>query len=376
MLEYVEIRDTNRDLIGIVDSAKSIIWSPSYYAAGYVEIYAPAVSGTINLLQVGNYITRPDDPNVGIIENVKITYNSIDGRMVIASGRFAKSILDRRLIYQMSGTSVSPTIMRGNVETAARNLVYKNAIACSFDTDRNIPELELGEHSGTTEVIVSDTDEDAEKQATYKVLLDYTDSLLQEYGLGAFVKLSAAKKLQYVVYKGANRSVDNTDGNEPVIFSQNFENLISSDYAYNTQTLKNTALIGGEGEGLARFCVVLKPKATGLARREAFVDGSSFSRTYMDENNVEHTISDAQYRTQLLTFGSQTIAAYGIVETFSGDIDISQNMVQYGYGKGFYLGDIATIQDNEIGLYINARVLTVTETQDDRGYNVAVEFGI
>lgn len=376
MLDYVEIRNADRELIGIIDNATSVLWSPSYYGAGFVEIYAPASAVNLEMLKEGNYITRPDDPNIGIIERINVVYNNIDGRMILAVGRFAKSILDRRLIYQLSGTSVSPTIMKGNVENAARTLVTKNAINCTFDSARNIEGLELGEHSGTTEVIVDDSGDDAEKQATYKVLLDYTDGLLKEYGLGAFMKLSADRKLQYIVYKGVDRSVDNMDGNEPVIFSQGFDNLLSSEYMASTELLKNTALIGGEGEGVDRFCVVLKSSANGMARREVFIDASTSSRTYTDESDVEHTLTDSQYRSQLVTLGKQGLADYQKTETFIGAIDITQSMVQYGYGKGIYLGDIATIQDNEIGLYINARLLTVTEVKDSSGYNVQVEFGI
>lgn len=376
MIEYVEVRNAERELVGIIDNASSVIWRPTYYGAGYVEVYAPASAMNVELLKVGNYITRPDDPNVGIVERVQVNYNEIDGRMILAVGRFAKAILDRRLIYQISGTSVSPTIMSGNVENAARSLVTKNAINCPFDANRNIDGLELGEFSGSTEVIVNDTGDDSEKQATYKGLLEYTDGLLEEYGLGAYVKLSPTRQLQYTVFKGVDRSVDNDDGNEPVIFSQEFDNLLSSEYLYSTELYKNAALIGGEGEGLTRFCVVLNSTAKGMARREVFIDASTSSRTYKDDSGEEQMLTESQYRSQLVTLGSQGLAAYQHIETFIGVIDITQSMVQYGYGKGIYLGDIATIQDNDIGLYVNARLLTVTEVQDSSGYNVQVEFGI
>ena len=376
-LEYVEIRSgSTRELLGLIDNAKSIIWSPSYYGAGFVEIYAPCSAGFIDILQAGNLITRADEPNVGIIERVEIVYNSIDGRMILASGRFLKSILDRRLIYRMSGNSVSATVLRGNVETAARQLVQDNAISCAFDSERNIPDLVLGAHSGSTEKIIDNTGAVAEKQVTYKGLLEYTDELLEEYALGSRISLSPNRKMQYIVYKGVDRSVDNVDGNEPVIFSQDFDNLISSDYAYSVESLKNTALIGGEGEGLARFCVLLKSTNAGLERREVFVDAAQSSRTYKDETDSEITLSDAEYAQQLATLGKQEVALRSIVESFSGAIDITKSMVQYGYGKSVYLGDIATIQDVDIGLYINARILTVTERMDDEGYNVEVEFGL
>jgi hypothetical protein len=44
-------------------------------------------------------------------------------------------------------------------------------------------------------------------------------------------------------------------------------------------------------------------------------------------------------------------------------------------GVNFDLGDLITIQDNQIGLYINTRVIEVTEVQDENGYNVNVVYG-
>ena len=116
-IDYVEIRNESTNLIGIIDTAKSIIWHSVYFGVGDFEIYAQASPEIVTLLQAGNLVTRPDDLEVGISEKINITDNEQDGRMIIASGRFAKSILERRLIYNLSGTVNTPTILKGNVET-------------------------------------------------------------------------------------------------------------------------------------------------------------------------------------------------------------------------------------------------------------------
>lgn len=373
-IEYVEIRSAiDRELIGIIDNAKSIIWHCMYYGAGDFEIYAPCTPEAVSLLAAGNYVTRYNDDNVGIIERVNITYNAQDGRMIIASGRFAKSLLDRRIIYTLSGYSVSPTILRGNVEDAARKLVTQNAINCTFDSGRNIAELVLGTDAGISKTIVDDSGAAADKQVTHDNLLTYSDSLLEEYGIGAKCVLNDALKLAYTVYAGADRSADNSDGNEPVIFSQDFDNLISTTYSYDESLLKNTALIGGEGEGEARFHAIVKSSASGAARREVFVDASRSSRTYKDENGEEQTLTDSEYNGQLETVGLQAISSLSITETFDGEIDLTNGSFQYR--RDFDIGDIVTIQDTEIGLYINARILEITEVQDDNGYQLNAVYG-
>ena len=373
-IEYVEIRNaSDRELIGIIDNAKSIIWHCMYYGAGDFEIYAPCTPESVSLLVAGNYVTRYNDDNIGIIESVNITYNTQDGRMIIESGRFAKSLLDRRIIYTLSGYSVSPTILRGNVEDAARKLVEQNAINCTFDSGRNIAERVLGTDAGISKTIVDESGAAADKRVTHDDLLTYSDSLLEEYGIGAKCVLNDALKLAYTVYTGADRSADNSDGNEPVIFSQDFDNLISTTYSYDESLLKNTALIGGEGEGEARFHAIVKSSASGAARREVFVDASSNSRTYKDENGDEQTLTDAEYNAQLETVGLQAISGLAITETFDGEVDLMSG--SFRYRDDFSLGDIVTIQDLEIGLYINARILEVTEVEDDSGYMISIVYG-
>lgn len=373
-IQYIEIRSaSDRELIGIIDDAKSIIWHDVYYGVGDFEVYAPCTPESVSLLIVGNYVTRYGDDNIGIIEKVNITYSAQDGRMIIASGRFAKSLLDRRIIYTLSGHSVSPTILRGNVEDAVRKLVEQNAINCDFDTSRNIQELGLGIDAGIAKTIVDASGTAADKQVTHDNLLEYTDSLLEEYGIGAKCVLNDALKLAYTVYIGADRSADNSDGNEPVIFSQDFDNLISTTYSYDESLLKNTALIGGEGEGEARFHAIVKSSASGAARREVFVDASSNSRTYKDENGDEQTLTDAEYNAQLETVGLQAISGLAITETFDGEVDLMSG--SFRYRDDFSLGDIVTIQDLEIGLYINARILEVTEVEDDSGYMISIVYG-
>ena len=368
-IEYVEIRDTDRSVVGIVDTAKSIIWHSVYYGVGDFEIYAPATEKHINLLVAGNYVTRNDNDEIGIIESVNISYNEQDGQMLTATGRFAKSILDRRIIYNLSGTTNRPAIISGNVEIAVRKLVTDNAINCSFDSNRNIDILELGVLANIPEIIIDENGDEAEKQVTCENLLDYTDALLKEYNLSSKIILNDdTKKLQFVVFKGVNRSTDNIDGNEPIIFGEEFDNLPESQYLYNTTEEKNVAIIGGEEEDTVRFYSLLTKGASGLNRRETFVDASSIKKTYKDEQDVEHTYTDAEYKKVLNVQGTQELSTLVKIESFDGTLDFTYS--QWEIGQDFTLGDIVTIQDNKINKYMNVRIVETTEAQDENGYTI------
>lgn len=370
-IEYVEIRDENTDLLGIIDTAQSIIWHSVYFGVGNFEIYVAAHTETVELLQAGRYVTRIDNDEVGIIESLQIFDDPTSGTMITASGRFAKAMLDRRLIYNLSGTVNTPTILRGNVETEVRRVVAENAISCPFDSRRNIPVLELGELAGFAYVIVDDSGTATQKQVSYENLLEYTDSLLKEYGLASKVVLDAdAKKLQYVIFEGTDRSIDNTNCEIPITFSKEFDNLTESNYYFNESISKNVALIGGAGEGLERFYSLLAGSQAGLERRELFVDAGSVNRTYKDEKEEEQTYGDDVYRAMLDATGRQTLTEHQTEETLQGKVDVVNS--GYIFNVDFALGDIVTMQNNAIGRYVNERLRDVLEVQDGDGYKIEV----
>lgn len=360
MIEYVEARNADFDVIGILDTAQSVIWHSVYYGVGDFQIYI-RLQDALQIVADARYITRPDNDEVGVIESILIADDIESGKMITITGRFAKSLLGRRIIFNLSGTSNKATILRGNVETNVRSLVNDNAIA-----HRSLGFLELGAVAGIDKIIVDENGDAAQKQVSYENLLEYTETMLKEYSIASTVKLSG-HKLQYIVYEGTDRSADNTVGNQPIIFSKEYDNLLSSEYKYDSTQEKNVALIGGEGEGVDRFCVVLGT-TQGLARKEVFVDASSISKSYKDENEVEKTYTDAEYTAMLKAHGHQEISALKVTEDFNGTIDITNG--NWKYGTDVFLGDIVTIQDNDIGVFRNVRLGEVTEYQDEDGYTV------
>ena len=202
-------------------------------------------------------------------------------------------------------------------------------------------------------------------------MLTYTDGVLEEYGLAAKCILQDGKFL-YTIYNGVDRSMNNGNGNTPIIFSKEFDNLTSSEYTYDETPEKNVALVGGEGEGPERFYHLIAKSESDLQRREIFIDGSSISKKYKDENDVEQTYSDEQYETMLDTKGKQDIALLIKTEIFDGVIDVTNG--NYVYGHDFAIGDIVTVQNNNIGIYSNVRIIDILECQDENGYTIEVKY--
>lgn len=376
MIDYIEVLDTTKTAIGIIDIAKSIIWHDVYFGCGDFEIYVQANEQTVELLQIGNYVTRNDTNDVGIIEKINSTFDLQDGYMLIASGRFAKSILDRRLIYRLSGNTNRPTVLSGLVEVAARKLVQDNAINCTFNTKRNIPSLVLGQLKGFQAKIIDENGNNADKQVSYQNLMLYTDELLQEYGLAAKITINDSNKnFLYTVYTGTDRSTNNTGGYQPIILSTDYDNLNSSNYSYDETDMRNAVLIGGEGEGLDRFYTLLDYNKQGLELRELFVDAGSINRKYKEEgSDTEQTYTTAQYTALLKQQGQASLnELQALIEQFNGDVNVTYG--KWVFNRDYFIGDIVTIQDNKINKYINCRITETTEVQDENGYSVDVLFG-
>ena len=378
MISYVEVRDTNREIIGILDDFSSIIWQVDYYDNGSFEIYTTATPENLKVLKKNNYITRGDDDNVGIIENIEIKLNEQDGLMIAASGSFGKSVLGRRIVYKLAGSSagkvsILPTVSSGNVENAVRKLVDSHIINSVYPA-RNVDFIRLGEVKGIDKKIVSENGLESKKQTSFGNLLEYTNEILQEYEMSSYMAFDREnKEFVFNIFEGKDRSRDNTEGNDPVIFSQEYDNLLSSNYA-TTLSTANTALIGGEGEGVDRFCAMIGENAVGLDRKEIWVDASSQSLTYQDENGEEKTYTDDEYVDLLQSSGKQTIATFAATESYEGEINV--NNPQYKYKRDYNIGDLVSVEDRGIGVYLTARILSVIESQDENGYLITVSYGI
>lgn len=377
MIEFLEIRDKTRKLIGIIDTASSIIWQTEYYGTGKFEIVCAFSEEARDMLQIGHYVTRRDEKQAAIIEALEFINDTVSGAQIIASGRMLKSILDRRIAYIWNGDTytMTPVRMYGNLATAVQNVVRTQAGADA--PPARIMPIVIGSNGGITTRITADSEqsEDSSRQSTYRNLLKFTDTVLQEFKCGALMRIDdSTLEIIYDLYEGKDRSAGNTAGNIPLTFSQDFENLLNTDFEVNTEYYKNFAVVGGEGEGLDRFYTLFRPDSTtGLDRRETFVDASSINRKYMD-GDEEKTYTPLEYSIMLKGQAQTELRELITTEVFNGEINVTNN--EYQYRKDFDLGDLVTVQDNRLGIYKTVRILRATEVQDNDGYILTFEYGI
>lgn len=200
-------------------------------------------------------------------------------------------------------------------------------------------------------------------QYTGAGLLATWEEICKAYGLGfrAVTKDHNIITPRLEILDGADRS-EGQGTNSPVIFSAEFENLLSSTYVLDTKNYKNVALVAGEGEGKSRKSVTLG-SASGMARREMYVDARDLSSN-------EGEISEADYKAQLVGRGAEKIAEHQLAESFDGEIDTENTFI---LDVDYTLGDIVTVE-NEYGIRKNARVSAIMEAWDNEGYTAIPTF--
>ena len=109
-------------------------------------------------------------------------------------------------------------------------------------------------------------------QYTGKNLLEVIEDVCNAYDLGFKVVLANDKKFMFKLYKGVDRSYSQVV-NPRVVFSDTYDNLLSSEYNENITELATDVLVAGEGEGLERKTLwVSTQDKYGLDRFEIYKD--------------------------------------------------------------------------------------------------------
>lgn len=344
-LDNIYVMDKNYQIIGVIDFANSIIWTNRYYEAGDFEIYSQATDKAINLLKIGFYLIREDSDMVGIIENISISTDAENGDWLTVTGRGAKSILARRIVWEQ--TNLNGTAANGIITLLNNNII-------SSDESRKINNFTVTNPS--SEIFT----EDLKKQITGDNLYEAILSICQEFYYGFKVTLNNGI-FNFSLYKGTDRSV-NQNVNPHVVFSPEYDNFLASNYTSETSEYKNVVLVAGEGEGISRKTQTLGT-ATGLERFEMYVDSRNTS-----SNDGE--ITESEYANLLIAEGQQSLSENVKKETFSGTINSGRT---YVYNEDYFLGDIVTVK-NEFNIQKDVRIIEVIESLDENGISITPSF--
>lgn len=339
------VLNTNFERLAELDDYISFIWTGRFYKPGDFEVCIDIKHS--QYLQIGYYIQRKNDDHLGIIEKIQYQRTEESQEIIIVSGRLIQSILARRVIS-------TQTQITGRVTSAIGMLINEN-IMNPVNVLRKIPNVTFTNNSVSTATM--------DAQYTGENLLETTNSLCETYSVGIDCVLDAHNNFAFSLYDGVDRSY-NQSANPYIVFSEDYDNLLTSEYDENYEAYVTDVLVGGEGEGIKRTMIwSSKSPKSGLARYETFLDASTAVTN-------EQIITQATYEKQLEGLGYELVTDY--TAAFSGEVDFTG----VRYGIDLDLGDIVTIENKRWGMLLNSRLIEVIESiGEDGAYSVVPTFG-
>lgn len=347
------ILDKDFNTIYILDVFNSFIWTDRYNKYGDFEITTEVSDSLLDNLRENYYICLKSSDHAMIIEDLSIDTDVETGNILTISGRSLESILDRRIIWNITKIS-------GNLQEAIKKLINENIISPAIE-ERKIPNF----------IFEDSTDENITKleieagQYMGENLYDVITSICDYYSIGFKIYLNENNQFVFKLYCGIDRSYKQ-EIVPYVVFSPSFENIINSSFFQSNSLLKNVSLIRGEGEGAnVKTAIVKIGSETGLNRRELYTDARDIM-TY----DGEATLSDEEYTKQLKQRGIENLNENVYVKSFSGQVETTNMFV---YGTDFYMGDIVQIV-NEYNMESRSRIIELIQSHSADGYTIYPTF--
>ena len=350
--------DGTFDNIGEVNHFDNLIWPDKFNGYAQFELWAPITNENAEYFKKGNILWCGGD-NAAVVEIVKSEIDDKGTKTYNVKGRTLEKFLTERIIW---GTF---NAVNKQASTAMYDIVNQHCINPT-DTKRKIKFLELA------------TDALFGGQITYQKtggeVYDALTTIASNADIGFNILFKPhEKKLIFEVVQGVDKTI-NQSVNDPVEFSTDLEDILSSSYYSNDQDVKSVALIMGEGEGAARKREISGDNTSfGFNRRELSVDARDLQSESVDEAGNITILPPADYTKALIQRGDEKLSECKVIETFEAQIRVFGD-VQYEFGKDYQKGDKVTVRDNNLNVVVSARITEIEEMFSDE-YALVLTFG-
>lgn len=354
----LEVYSLNADghtanLEGEVNKFTSLIWKECFNGYEEFELWVPITEENKSLLTEGRIIYPKGRDSCAFIEKVSTKADSDGALSFDISGRTASKLLTHRIVWGLKSAS--------NIDcrVLAMALVNEN-MKNPTNNDRKVPYFRGAEScDNLTATTISNY------QKTGGEVYDAVYELGNTYGFGMLMKFEPSVSDPFVLHLPATHDKTETS-NTPIVFHASLEDIVESIYERDTKSLKNVALVAGEGEGSDRVFTTVG-NVSGWNRRELWVDAR-------DLQSEEETTQQA-YIGQLQQRGSEKLSENKTLESFEASLRVYGG-IQYSFGEDYYLGDYVTIVDERIGVKVDALITGFeVDVSSDNGSSLLLTFG-
>lgn len=103
----INVLDKNFNIIEVIDTYESFIWTDRFKDYGDFELYSGVDSRILNSCRQDYYLQIAESQRLMIIESIDITTDAETGNHIKITGKSIESILDRRIIWDQTTVSGS-----------------------------------------------------------------------------------------------------------------------------------------------------------------------------------------------------------------------------------------------------------------------------
>ncbi|MFV0412701.1 MAG: siphovirus ReqiPepy6 Gp37-like family protein [Oscillospiraceae bacterium] len=341
------VYNPNMERTGLIEGTTSLQWLSEYQDAGEAKLVCSATEKNIALIKKGNRLYCTEQPESAIITEVEsegtATNAKITARAMFSAGRWADRV-------------VMGTENINNIEAGMLSLVGKHRRGLPGET---APPKGLSAEKATQTTWGSVLD--AEKALAKRAVYGFKECFNPRTGIETFE-----------VYEGKNRtSGEHYNG----YFGDDIGNISGFKIIDGIADWKNTAIVGGQGEGTARQVVIVTlGEYSGDDLKELWVDAKDISQTYQIATPdgaggftyTQNTYTNSEYAAILAARGCEKLAEK--IKTLEVDATLEQGLMRYGID--YFIGDTVPIKLTLFGVQFSARVAAIRTIYESTGKKV------
>lgn len=378
----IHILDNNLKKIDILRKYTFLQYEDKARELGSFKVLAELVDENTYLLDSSKqFYILFDDRIFGKIEDIVDDSDGEFENTITISGRLSKLIFTKRVIDGVINYS-------GKTPQFVKAIIDKCITVEDHQDPRYINmNINLDNESYMNEVCSS-----IEKQVTGGYAWDAISEVLEQDSLALMLEPVVQTVVMdrghetnivewnLIVTKGADRRKDNTQGNTPVIFSRSLSNISRTKYQINTENYCNIAFIAGEGEDSDRKWYTklinqnsdISSNNVGWNRNELWIDARDIQS---EDQETGEQISEEEYEKLIMSRADEKAAENNIEEVYDGTVFNSDK--NYTYEKDFFIGDWVTVEDYDLGIYVDAQVtgVCVSEQNSETTIDIVVSYG-
>lgn len=336
------ILDKNFQPVGDPVKCSFLQYTEEYNGAGSLELQLPLDETALMYMRQGAFLLI-DKETAGSIDYFHPQVDQNGKATLTFKGFMSNGLLSRRCIPK----SID---YYGTAADFVWELVGSNCVSPT-ESSRALP-ITLGTNSSTYT-------EREQRQATGGSVEEKIEAILSPQELGYEVvpmigsNGNSVTGFEFNILQGADRTIGNTDGNAPVVFSTDLKNVLTGEYTYNSSNYRNVGIVAGEGEGTDRTIVLAgETTSEGLDRYESYIDARDLQSTDEEGN----TMTDVEYKEALRIRGLERLEECPLEEVYEATIRVDE---RYTYKQDYFKGDKVSIRDNVLGVELDARITAV-----------------